>query len=333
MGVKCYICSGSIAMWGGKESDKEVHHTIHIGSDSGESSATASRESWGEEELAAETERRLTITDCLEDDRMEEIQFHDDALEDEAEKFNSTDRDSSCKLKDETEEPSSQKDQSFKITWSFKRKKKKRLRLKTRQRARKLLLLGDMNCGKSSLITTYCKDRFKEQYFPTILNCCFSDAKVMGRRFDLILADTSGREDYKQLRKCSYLKTDAAILCYSADDRNSLERIREYWLKELKDHAPNCPFVIAETKKDLRDGCEDRKLFLESAGETESAEYKNVCREMEGMVPEGLGTQMAIELGANGFYSTSARYRVGTRALFQGATIVAVKKSRRKRQF
>lgn len=322
--------------------DDCTHHSIHIGSDSGESSETSGIESW-EEEIIAEVERRLTVTEdygeeSLEetDTCMEEIQFHDDDddnddLEDET--FGSIYKDTCCELKDENKEPSSHKLESFKITWTFKRKKKKKLRLKTPQRSRKLLLLGDMHCGKSNLITTYCQDRFSEQYFPTILHCCFSDAKVMGRKFGLILADTSGREDYKPLRKCSSLKTDVAILCYSAGSRSSLERIRMYWLKELEEYAPNCPFIIAETKRDLREGCEDRKLFLESAGETESAEYKSVCREMEGMVPKGLGRQMARELGAQGFYSTSARYRVGTRALFEGATIVAVKKTRRKRQF
>lgn len=280
-----------------------------------------------------EFEKRLTFSEDAQDDScFKDIQFYE-VESDDAECGDESQKVYRDKLKEEKEQTSPHKAESFKIKWSFKRKKKKKLRLKTPQQPRKILLLGDMNCGKSNLITTYCKDRFKEQYFPTILHFCYSDAKAMGRRFELILADTPGREDYKPLRQCSYLKTDAAILCYSASDCNALEKICRYWLPELKEHAPNCPFVIAETKRDIRDDYEDKKLFLESTGKTESAEYRIVCREMEGTVPEGMGAQLARELGAQGFYSTSARYRAGTRGLFQGVTVVAVKKTRRKRRF
>ena len=236
-------------------------------------------------------------------------------------------------LKDEEQVPIANKAQSFKIKWSFKRKKKKKLRLVVPQRTRKFLFLGDMNCGKSNLITTYCKDRFFERYHPTILHFCLSDTKIMGRKFDIIMADTSGRDDFKPLRQCAYFKTDVAILCYSAEDRNTLERIKSYWLPELKEYAPHCPFLLVETKKDIREEQEDKKLLLESEGKTETSEYHRICKDLEErIVPGGVGACLARELGAERFYSTSARYRAGTRKMVQNATAVAIKKSRRKRQ-
>lgn len=327
----------SLASIGSCLNEEWKHHSILIGSESGESSATGPEESWTDAE-ETNVEKRLTISEgdsskgehsCRESVTVQDINFEDKDVEigDEQSIY----KDGSCKLKDE-EQAHSSKAESLKIKWSYKRKRKKRLRLKIPPRPRKVLLLGDMNCGKSSLVTTYCRDRFQETYSPTILHCCHSDAKVMGRRFELILADTPGREDYKLLRKCVYLMTDVAILCYSAADRKTLDKIRRYWLPELNEHAPNCPFVIAETKKDVREEYEDRKLLLEENGKTGTTEYRQLCREMEGIVPEGMGAQLARELGAQGFYSTSAKYRVGTRVLFQEATAVAVKKSRRKRK-
>lgn len=220
------------------------------------------------------------------------------------------------------------KAESCKIEWTFKRKKKKKMVLKVPLRSRKILLLGDMNCGKTNLITTYCCDRYMEQYSPTILHYCHSDAKAFGRTVELILADVSGRDDFKPLRQCSYFKTDIAILCYSAGDRKTLERISSHWLPELNQHIPKCPFLIAETKKDIRDEFEDRECLLEEEGKTDSPEYREVCREMEKIVPKGMGAQVAKQLGAEGFHATSARYRVGTRGLFQAATVAAMKKSR-----
>lgn len=238
-------------------------------------------------------------------------------------------KDSSCTLKEEGIKTIPK--ESFKIKWSYKRKRKKKMCLKTphAQRPRKVLLLGDMNTGKSNLITTYCKDRFFESYCPTILHFCCSDAKVLGRTFGLILVDTSGRDDFKPLRRCSYSQTDVAVLCYSAEVRGSLERIRSHWLPELRENAPNCPFVIAETKCDVRDEYKDKMYILERE---EDLEYQRVCGKMKEIVTEGMGERLAEELGAKGFYSTSAKYRIGTRALFQAATTVAVKKSRRKRK-
>ena len=222
--------------------------------------------------------------------------------------------------------------QSFKLKWTFKKRKKKRMRVKPPQRSRKFLFLGDMNCGKSNLITTYCKDRFLEQYHPTILHFCVSDTKVMGQQIDVILADTSGRNDFKPLRQCAYFKTDVAIICYSAEDRSTLDRIRSYWLPELRESAPGCPFLIVETKRDLREEYEDKKSGLERDGMTDSTEYQRICGELrERIVPEGAGLGLARELGAKGFHSTSARYRVGTRKMIQHATTIAVKKSRRRR--
>lgn len=316
----------STPLCGGQDCNKHSLLLIGTSSDSGDSCYTASTEEgahWEEEsEFSLEIESRA---ESLEEKEFEaeselEIIMSDAYLEKD------------CKLKEESSLEASKKAESFKIKWTFKRKKKKRQRLKVPQRSRKLLFLGDMNTGKSSLITTYCKDRFSEQYCPTILHFCSSDAKVMGRKIDLILADTSGRDDFLPLRQCSYYKTDMAILCYSASDKNTLERIKSYWLPELKRHAPNCPFVIAETKKDLREELEDKKLALKREGATQSPEYLKVCRELDErvVVPEE-AIRLSKELGAEAFISTSACYRVGTRKLLQTATLLAVKKSRRKR--
>ena len=223
--------------------------------------------------------------------------------------------------------------ESYKIKWSCKRKKKNKLSLHTPQRSRKMIFLGDMSSGKSNLITTYCRDRFTEDHQPTILHCCLSDARVFGRKIPLILVDTPGRDDFKPLRRCSYHNTDVAILCYSAGDRVTLERIKSYWLPELNEHVRNCPFVIVETKKDIREEYEDKKNLLKKDGKIGTLEYDKVCEDLEErIVPEEMGAKLAEDLGAGGFFTTSARYRMGTRELFQEVTKLALKKSRRKRQ-
>lgn len=226
--------------------------------------------------------------------------------------------------------------ESLKIKFSFKQEKKKKKKrtkrkLKMCQRIRRVLFLGDMSCGKSSLVTTYCSDRFIENYTPTILHCCVSDAKVLGNDFSVALVDTPGRYDYKPIRRCTYSDIDVAILCYSTGDVESLQHIKTHWLPELSQYAPKCPFMVAENKRDIREEYEDAKYDLEKQGQMECEEYQRVCRELEKVVPREAGPKIAKELGAQGFYSCSARYRIGTRSLLQAATTVAVKKSRKRR--
>lgn len=235
-------------------------------------------------------------------------------------------------VKDDSSSPSKAK--SIKIKWSVKRKRKRKMCLRVPVRPRKVVLLGDTKSGKSNLITTYCHDRFMNEHQETILNCCLSDAKAFGRDIELILVDTSGQKEFKKLRQCAYENTDVVVLCYSAGNRETLENLKSYWIKEAKESLSGCPMIVVETQRDIREEYEDKKKQMEKDGLTESDEYNRVCQELEdNIVPDGLGMKLAKILRVDGFYSSSARYRVGTRTLFQGAAKVALRKSRRERKW
>ena len=192
-------------------------------------------------------------------------------------------------------------------------------RVRVRRRPRKLMVAGDMCSGKSSIVSAYCRDRFSENYLPTILNCCFSDAEVFGEKIELVLIDVSGRDDYKRLRECAYHKVDAVILCYSIANAASIDNVVKKWTPELKEHATKVPYILVGTKKDLRDDV----LF---DCEREASELR------DSMVSTEQGKQLAKAIGAQSFHECSALYREGTRDVFENATKVALRKSRRKRK-
>ena len=222
-----------------------------------------------------------------------------------------------------SERPKPMSLESLRAKFSFKKekpRKPKKIKPKNCFRRRTILLVGDMACGKSSIVTTYCKDRFSEVYTPTILRCCESDAKISGRLVKMKLIDVPGRYDYKPIRCTVFKNIDIAILCYSAGNVESFEHIRTHWLPELKECAPECPFVLAETKKDIRDEYNDVQ-------ESESTDDKNHA----GIVPSNAGEELAKEIGALGFYSCSAKFRIGTRSLMEGTTLLALRKSRKRK--
>ena len=190
--------------------------------------------------------------------------------------------------------------------------------------------MGDMCTGKSGLISAYCRDKFEEMYVPTILRSCLTDANIMGHKIDLVVVEVAGRDDYAKLRRCAYHKMDAVILCYAADNVASLEKLKREWIPELKECAPNVPYILVGTKKDVKEECAyQRELLRTQEDKGQSLRMEDPMRHV---VTTADGFEVAKYIGAHGFLECSALYRDGTREVFETAAKVALKKSRRRRK-
>jgi GTPase SAR1 family protein len=64
--------------------------------------------------------------------------------------------------------------------------------------------------------------------FPRLIRFQDYSTSVMVDGASLLLAlhDTSGQEDFEALRRMSYSNADILLLCYSVDNRASLEDVR-----------------------------------------------------------------------------------------------------------
>ena len=195
------------------------------------------------------------------------------------------------------------------------------------RRPRKIVVVGDMCSGKSGLISAYCRDKFEEMYVPTILRSCLTDANIMGHKIDLVVVEVAGRDDYAKLRRCAYHKMDAVILCYAADNVASLEKLKREWLPELRECAPNVPYILVGTKKDIKEDYAYQRELLRAQGQSLRMEDP-----MRHVVTTSDGFEVAKYIGAHGFLECSALYRDGTREVFETAAKVALKKSRRRRK-
>ncbi len=231
------------------------------------------------------------------------------------------------------------------------RPKCRKVKIRVHRRPRKILVIGDMTTGKTNLISAYSRDRFTENYAPTILNCYQTDARMCGELIELVVMEVSGRDDYYPLRRRAYHKMDAAVICYSVDSLQTLERVRDFWVPELKRHAPTVPFVVVGTKRDLRDHARDRleeELTILEAGERSqegkkdekkrgrsqalmAARLRGEAGFRERYVSREKGRSLAERVGAEDFVECSSLYRDHTREVFETTTKIALRKTRRLR--
>ena len=188
---------------------------------------------------------------------------------------------------------------------TFRRRKRDRPRSGLgRQVRRKLVVVGDGECGKTCLLIVFSKDEFPDVYVPTVFETYVADIEVDNTQVELALWDTAGQEDYDRLRPLSYPDTDVIIMCFAINNPDSFENIMEKWLPEINHFCPKVPVVLVGNKKDLRN---DRATLEE----LEKRKLKPVTTEE--------ARTMAERIKAFTYLECSAKTREGVREIFETA--------------
>ncbi|KAG2208605.1 hypothetical protein INT46_009147, partial [Mucor plumbeus] len=118
---------------------------------------------------------------------------------------------------------------------------------------KKIVIVGDGACGKTSLLIVYQNGRFPEKYLPTVFENYISRVDLDNKPVELALWDTAGQEDYDRLRPLSYFETDVVVICFAVDNMNSYQNVRDKWLPEVKHYCGNnVSLVLVGLKIDLR---------------------------------------------------------------------------------
>jgi small GTP-binding protein len=116
----------------------------------------------------------------------------------------------------------------------------------------KLILLGDLGVGKSSIIIRYVNDVFNEAHLST-LGASFFQKLIRvsdGIILKLGIWDTAGQERFNTLARMYYRQTQAALILYDVSNERSLENC-ENWVNELRRTEENCILCLVANKIDL----------------------------------------------------------------------------------
>ncbi|GAA5972273.1 hypothetical protein JCM11641_002384 [Rhodosporidiobolus odoratus] len=180
---------------------------------------------------------------------------------------------------------------------------------KVRPLNRKIVVVGDGACGKTSLLNVFAYGNFPMDYEPTVFENHTSEIVIEDTRVQLSLWDTAGQEDFARLRSLSYADTNVVLLCYSIEQPVSLENIEAKWVDEILEHCPGVKLCLVALKCDLREDHATREKLAQNGDAP--VEYEQ-------------GLAVAKRIRASRYLECSAKHNRGVRECFEEAARVSV---------
>lgn len=157
----------------------------------------------------------------------------------------------------------------------------------------RVIIIGNTQVGKTTLINRF----IDKTYTPTTTSTVtpvLSPTQVKTKNGEPVyiqLWDTAGQERYQSVGKVFYRGANFAVICYDCSDKNPLPAI-ENWKQNIIQIEPGCSIFLAGTKFDLVSP--SQQLEVIQNGET-----------------------LKSQIGALGFFATSALTGDGIELLFQ----------------
>ncbi len=126
-----------------------------------------------------------------------------------------------------------------------------------------ILILGDTNVGKTSLLLNYTDNYYVGSHVATVgIDFKFKTIKVKDMDVKLQIWDTSGQERFRSLAKNYLKKADGIIFVYDITDKKTFEGVKD-WIKEAESQGIYKQILVGN-KCDLE---YDRKVTQENINE------------------------------------------------------------------
>ncbi|TSR39601.1 Rho-related GTP-binding protein Rho6 [Bagarius yarrelli] len=155
----------------------------------------------------------------------------------------------------------------------------------------KLVLVGDVQCGKTAMLQVLAKDCYPETYVPTVFENYTACLELEEQRVELSLWDTSGSPYYDNVRPLCYSDSDAVLLCFDISRPDTVESGLKKWKTEIMDFCPNTRILLVGCKTDLR---------------TDVCTLMELSSQKQTPITQEQGSAMAKQLGAEAYLECSA---------------------------
>lgn len=117
----------------------------------------------------------------------------------------------------------------------------------------KIIVLGDLSVGKSSIVNRLCKKLFDTAYKSTIgVDFEVERYQILGFNYNLQIWDTAGQERFKSIAQSYYRNSHVIILVFDLSNLSTLRNCRQWFLEAMSVSGSMLPYVfLVGTKKDL----------------------------------------------------------------------------------
>ena len=160
--------------------------------------------------------------------------------------------------------------------------------IKTKIIEAKIVLLGDVSVGKTSIASRYCKNSFNEHHINTI-GGAYQQQKVVlnnGAMVKLHIWDTSGQERFRAMTNLYYRDAQVAILTYDITNESSFNSI-EFWINELKFKVENENMLLCLVGNKCDVNSNERKIMT-TKGKNFAVEHNMIFFETSAKTGEGV---------------------------------------------
>lgn len=118
------------------------------------------------------------------------------------------------------------------------------------------------------------------------------------------------QDDFDSLRPLCYPNTDVFLLCFSVINPTSFRNISERWIPEIRQYAPEAPFILIGTESDLRTSI---KILID------------LTRHNRGPISSAEARELALEIGAIRYIECSSLTQLNLKEVFDAAILAALK--------
>lgn len=132
----------------------------------------------------------------------------------------------------------------------------------------KVVIAGDGNVGKTSLVRRYCEGKFETSRVATIgVDFQTQVVDLPSGSVKLSIWDMAGQERFRVVRSGFYRGSLVAALVFDVSEADSLYHLKD-WLQEISQANPNRKFVVVGNKIDLEraEGTETAPKFADLIG-------------------------------------------------------------------
>ena len=163
----------------------------------------------------------------------------------------------------------------------------------------KLLIIGDSNVGKTSMLLNYTDNYFPESHLATI-GVEYKVKELKTNKFNIALQiwDTAGQERFRSITKSFFRNTNGILFVYDITSRRSFQSVKD-WIKDSEMHDSGFEKILVGNKIDLEEKREVQTDELKEYGtkkkidiiETSAKERINIDEAFQKIVDLILGNK------------------------------------------